>query len=144
MPSLKMKSSCQSLLALWMTVAAPAPAAEIFDDFTGETDLFREGRAPLGWQPDCIGCCPPALSYGGRVCLSSAGNAAGTGARIALLSAKARGEIERVARLVEKEETAIAEKFQDYFVAAMSIPHSSEPYPLLNAWLEKEGLLRKE
>ena len=87
----------------------------------------------IGLIPDC------ALDK-----VASAGNAAGTGARIALLSAKARMEIEKVARRVEKEETAIAEKFQEYFVAAMSIPHSSEPYPLLHAWLEEEGLQREQ
>ena len=72
--------------------------------------------------------------------VASAGNAAGTGARIALLSANARDEIDRIARQVEKVETAIAEQFQEYFVAAMSLPHSTEPYPELNKWLDTQGL----
>ncbi|MDH3669267.1 MAG: ASKHA domain-containing protein [Paracoccaceae bacterium] len=75
--------------------------------------------------------------------VASAGNAAGTGARIALLSAKARAEIDRVCRQVEKVETAIAEDFQEYFVAAMSLPHASDPFPQLEAWLEAEGLARR-
>ena len=72
--------------------------------------------------------------------VASGGNAAGTGARIALLSAKARKEIEAVTRRVEKVETAIAEDFQEYFVAAMSLPHGTEPFPELKAWLKAEGL----
>ncbi len=72
--------------------------------------------------------------------VSSAGNAAGTGARIALLSASSRAEIDRVCRMVDKVETAIEPEFQDYFVAAMSLPHSTEPFDKLNAWLVKQGL----
>ncbi len=52
--------------------------------------------------------------------VDAAGNAAGTGARIALLNRAARGEIETLARAVEKVETAAAPQFQDYFVAAMA------------------------
>jgi uncharacterized 2Fe-2S/4Fe-4S cluster protein (DUF4445 family) len=55
----------------------------------------------------------------------SAGNAAGTGARIALLNAKARDEIEAVVRSIEKIETAVEPKFQQHFVEAMAIPHKT-------------------
>ena len=72
--------------------------------------------------------------------VASAGNAAGTGARIALLSASSRVEIDRVCRLVDKIETAIEPDFQEYFVAAMSLPHSTEPFDMLNEWLIKQGL----
>jgi uncharacterized 2Fe-2S/4Fe-4S cluster protein (DUF4445 family) len=51
----------------------------------------------------------------------SAGNAAGTGARIALLDAT-RGEIEALVRRIEKIETAIEPRFQQHFVEAMAIP----------------------
>ena len=61
----------------------------------------------------------------------SAGNAAGTGARIALLNAGKRTEIERVVREVEKIETALAPKFQDHFIEAMAVPHKTAPYPRL-------------
>ena len=61
----------------------------------------------------------------------SVGNAAGTGARIALLSAAARREIESVVLRVEKVETAIAPKFQDYFISAMNIPNAADPFPNL-------------
>jgi uncharacterized 2Fe-2S/4Fe-4S cluster protein (DUF4445 family) len=60
-----------------------------------------------------------------------AGNAAGTGARIALLSRQARAEIEALVKRVEKVETATAPEFQDYFVAAMDIPHASHRFPSL-------------
>ena len=63
--------------------------------------------------------------------VSSAGNAAGTGARIALLDSDSRKTIERLVRQVEKIETAIEPKFQAHFVAAMGIPHSTEPYTQL-------------
>jgi uncharacterized 2Fe-2S/4Fe-4S cluster protein (DUF4445 family) len=63
--------------------------------------------------------------------VSSAGNAAGTGARIALLNRTARAEIEQVARRIEKIETAVEPRFQEHFVGAMAIPHASAPYPNL-------------
>jgi len=63
--------------------------------------------------------------------VSSAGNAAGTGARIALLDSDSRKAIEQLVRRVEKIETAIEPKFQAHFVAAMGIPHSTEPYTQL-------------
>ncbi len=61
----------------------------------------------------------------------SAGNAAGTGARIALLNLKARDEISRVVRSVEKVETAVEPLFQQHFVEAMAIPHKTAVYPNL-------------
>jgi len=74
----------------------------------------------LGLIPDC------ALDG-----VSSAGNAAGTGARIALLDQRARGVIEELVRRIEKVETAIAPRFQEFFVEAMAIPHLTAPYPRL-------------
>jgi uncharacterized 2Fe-2S/4Fe-4S cluster protein (DUF4445 family) len=74
----------------------------------------------LGMIPDC------ELSQ-----VRSVGNAAGTGARIALLSAAARREVESVVRRVEKVETAIAPKFQDYFVTAMNVPNAIDAFPNL-------------
>ncbi|WP_170348768.1 ASKHA domain-containing protein [Ruegeria atlantica] len=64
--------------------------------------------------------------------VSSAGNAAGTGARIALCNITARSEIERVVREITKVETAIEPKFQDHFVAANAIPHKTDPFPELS------------
>ncbi len=74
----------------------------------------------LGMIPDC------ALGN-----VSSAGNAAGTGARIALLDQRTRTTVEGLVRRIEKIETAVAPRFQEFFVEAMAIPHLSAPYPEL-------------
>lgn len=65
--------------------------------------------------------------------VSSAGNAAGTGARIALLNKAARDEIEHVVDRIEKIETAVEPRFQEHFVDAMAFPHKTAPYPHLSA-----------
>ena len=75
----------------------------------------------LGMLPDCD------LEQ-----VSSANNAAGTGARIALLNKTARGQIEARVRLVEKVETSIDESFQRLFVDALGIPHATDTYPILS------------
>jgi uncharacterized 2Fe-2S/4Fe-4S cluster protein (DUF4445 family) len=63
--------------------------------------------------------------------VASAGNAAGTGARIALLNLRSRHEIEDMVRRIEKIETAIEPAFQEHFVAAMAIPNKVDPFPRL-------------
>ncbi len=63
--------------------------------------------------------------------VSSAGNAAGTGARIALLDQRTRTTVESLVRRIEKIETAVAPRFQEFFVEAMAIPHLTAPYPHL-------------
>lgn len=63
--------------------------------------------------------------------VSSANNAAGTGARIALLNKASRREIENRVREVVKVETATDESFQDHFVEALGIPHAKHGYPNL-------------
>ncbi len=74
----------------------------------------------LGLIPDCD------LSA-----VSTAGNAAGDGARIALLNTEQREAIQAAARHVHYVETAVEADFQDYFVAAMGIPNTVDPYPHL-------------
>ncbi|MEM7597561.1 MAG: ASKHA domain-containing protein [Pseudomonadota bacterium] len=64
--------------------------------------------------------------------VTSAGNAAGTGARLALCNVGARAEIESVVRQITKVETAIEPKFQEHFVAANAIPHKTDPFPELS------------
>ncbi len=76
----------------------------------------------LGLIPDCD-----------LASVRSAGNAAGTGALIALLSAAARAEIEGVVRRVEKIETAVEPRFQEHFVEAMAFPHKTAAFPHLAA-----------
>ncbi|MFN3644347.1 MAG: ASKHA domain-containing protein [Gemmobacter sp.] len=63
--------------------------------------------------------------------VTSAGNAAGTGARLALASIAARAEIEGTVRAIRKVETAIAPRFQEHFVAANALPHATAPFPEL-------------
>ena len=63
--------------------------------------------------------------------VSSAGNAAGTGARIALLNLSSRQKIERLVLNIEKVETAMATKFQTHFVAASNIPNAADNFPEL-------------
>ena len=72
----------------------------------------------LGMIPDC------PIEH-----VRAAGNAAGTGARIALLNRAARGEIEDLVRRVEKVETASEPGFQKSFVAAMALPHAKHRFP---------------
>ena len=79
----------------------------------------------LGLIPDCD------LGH-----VKSAGNAAGTGALIALLSGAARTEIEAVVRRVEKIETAVEPRFQEHFVAALAFPHKTASFPNLERVVE--------
>ncbi len=65
--------------------------------------------------------------------VTSAGNAAGTGARIALLNTDARREIEDTVRQIEKIETAVEPRFQEHFVNASAIPNSADPFPILES-----------
>ena len=74
----------------------------------------------LGMIPDCT-----------LTKVYPAGNAAGSGALIALLNQTARDDIERLIRRVEKIETAVEPQFQAHFVEAMAIPHATAPYPKL-------------
>ena len=64
--------------------------------------------------------------------VTSAGNAASTGARMALLDTVSRDEIENEIRKIEKIETAIETKFQEYFVHAMAIPHQIDDFSELS------------
>ena len=74
----------------------------------------------LGILPDC------QLSK-----VFSVGNAAGTGARIALLNENSRREIENTVLKIEKIETAVEPMFQEHFINAMAIPHKTNSYERL-------------
>lgn len=74
----------------------------------------------LGLIPDCD---PQRIT--------AVGNAAGDGARIALLNRAKRREAMELAHSVRYVETAVAADFQDEFVGAIHIPHASDPYPHL-------------
>jgi uncharacterized 2Fe-2S/4Fe-4S cluster protein (DUF4445 family) len=79
----------------------------------------------LGMIPDCN------LDKVGSV-----GNAAGTGARIALLNFPSRLEIGEILPKVEKIETAIEPKFQEYFIDAMAVPHKTDRYAELSRFVK--------
>ena len=63
------------------------------------------------------------------------GNAAGDGARIALLNRKKRAEAQRISQWVRYVETAVDPEFQNEFVGAIHIPHATDAFPHL------EGIL---
>ncbi|PJF10760.1 ASKHA domain-containing protein [Pseudorhodobacter sp. MZDSW-24AT] len=65
--------------------------------------------------------------------VTSAGNAAGTGARIALCNVAARNQIEATVHHIHKVETAIEPRFQEHFVNANAIPHAVDSFPSLAA-----------
>ena len=74
----------------------------------------------LGLIPDC------ALDR-----VTSVGNAAGTGARMALVNRGHRAEVEALVRRIEKIETALEPRFQAHFVGAMAFPHATDRFPHL-------------
>jgi uncharacterized 2Fe-2S/4Fe-4S cluster protein (DUF4445 family) len=76
----------------------------------------------IGLVPDC-----PLDKVAG------VGNAAGTGARMALLNKGFRAEIEGLVRRIEKIETAMEPRFQEHFVSAMAFPNKVEAFPNLAA-----------
>jgi len=59
------------------------------------------------------------------------GNAAGDGARIALLNRHKRVEAQRISRWVRYIETAVDPEFQNEFVGALHIPHATDSFPHL-------------
>ncbi|MBV32211.1 MAG: drug:proton antiporter [Porticoccaceae bacterium] len=92
--------------------------------FGSQIDVKR--AMVLGLIPDC------SLDS-----ISSVGNAAGTGARIALLDQGARDIIERVVKTVDKLETAIEPMFQSYFVDALAFPNKTDSFPHLFSVLNR-------
>lgn len=74
----------------------------------------------LGLIPDC------ALDN-----VYAVGNAAGDGARIALLNRDKRQEAQQIARWVTYIETAVDPQFQDEFVGAIHFPHATDAFPHL-------------
>ena len=80
--------------------------------------IDREKAMLLGMIPDCD-----------PVRVTAVGNAAGDGARIALLNLGKRREIEAVIRAVERFELPTDPEFQNQFMLATSFPHMSEPFP---------------
>ena len=80
--------------------------------------IDKEKAMLIGLIPDC------SLDN-----VYAVGNAAGDGARIALLNVEKRREIESVTRKVERFELPTDPEFQNQFMLATSFPHMSEPFP---------------
>ena len=80
--------------------------------------IDKEKAMLIGLIPDCV------LDN-----VYAVGNAAGDGARIALLNVEKRREIESVTRKVERFELPTDPEFQNQFMLATSFPHMSEPFP---------------
>jgi uncharacterized 2Fe-2S/4Fe-4S cluster protein (DUF4445 family) len=80
--------------------------------------IDKEKAMLIGLIPDC----PLENVY-------AVGNAAGDGARIALLNIEKRNEIDSVTRKVERFELPTDPEFQNQFMLATSFPHMSEPFP---------------
>ena len=80
--------------------------------------IDKEKAMLIGLIPDC------ALEN-----VYAVGNAAGDGARIALLNVEKRNEIDDVTRKVERFELPADPEFQNQFMLATSFPHMSEPFP---------------
>jgi uncharacterized 2Fe-2S/4Fe-4S cluster protein (DUF4445 family) len=72
----------------------------------------------IGLIPDC----PLENVY-------AVGNAAGDGARIALLNVEKRREATEVARRVQRYELPTDPEFQNQFMLALNFPHMTEPFP---------------
>jgi uncharacterized 2Fe-2S/4Fe-4S cluster protein (DUF4445 family) len=79
--------------------------------------IDKEKAMLIGLIPDC------ALEN-----VYAVGNAAGDGARIALLNVEKRKEIETVTRKVERFELPTDPEFQNQFMLATSFPHMNEPF----------------
>jgi uncharacterized 2Fe-2S/4Fe-4S cluster protein (DUF4445 family) len=63
--------------------------------------------------------------------VKAVGNAAGDGARLALLNVGERARAHHLATWVQHVQTATEADFQDEFVAAMAIPHARDAFPHL-------------
>jgi uncharacterized 2Fe-2S/4Fe-4S cluster protein (DUF4445 family) len=83
----------------------------------------------LGLIPDC----DPSR-------VIAVGNAAGDGARIALLNRDRRAEAAQLARWVDYVSLAVEPGFQEEFVAAMALPHATDSFPHLSAALPSRRL----
>jgi uncharacterized 2Fe-2S/4Fe-4S cluster protein (DUF4445 family) len=90
--------------------------------------IDKESAAVIGLFPDCA----PGNIY-------AVGNAAGDGARIALLNVDKRVEANEMARKVEYIELTVEPDFQTVFSQAMWFPHMKDNFPHLEHLMNKSG-----
>jgi uncharacterized 2Fe-2S/4Fe-4S cluster protein (DUF4445 family) len=93
------------------------------------THVDRQKALIMGLFPDCT------LDM-----IESVGNAAGDGARAALLNIEKRVEANWVARNVEYIELTVEKDFQQHFMEAMQIPHMRDKFPHLEGVVPAEIL----
>jgi uncharacterized 2Fe-2S/4Fe-4S cluster protein (DUF4445 family) len=93
--------------------------------------IDRESAAVLGLFPDC------ELEN-----VYAVGNAAGDGARIALLNSDKRREADEVARQVEYIELTLEKDFDTIFSQAMWFPHMKDVFPHLEHLLPEKATKR--
>ena len=91
------------------------------------THVDRVKALTMGLSPDCE-----------VEKIFSVGNAAGDGARAALLNRNKRAEANWCSRNVEYIELTVEPNFQDEFMRAMQIPHMSDAYPHLEGIVPPE------
>ena len=96
------------------------------------THVDREKALIMGLFPDC------AIDK-----IVSVGNAAGDGARAALLNQEKRIEANWVSRNVEYIELTVEKDFQVQFMEAMQIPHMKDAFPHLEGLVNAEILHQK-
>jgi uncharacterized 2Fe-2S/4Fe-4S cluster protein (DUF4445 family) len=94
------------------------------------TYIDTENAMVLGMFPDCD------LKN-----VFAVGNAAGDGARIALLNKDKRAEAEEIARKVEYIELTLEENFKKEFMGSMQIPHMKDKFPHLKGIVRDEILM---
>jgi uncharacterized 2Fe-2S/4Fe-4S cluster protein (DUF4445 family) len=87
----------------------------------------------LGLIPDCD------LAH-----VTAVGNAAGDGARIALLNRHQRAHAQELARWITYIETAVDPDFQNEFVAAIHIPHAGDAFPHISDRLPDAAATQRE
>ena len=93
------------------------------------THVDREKALIMGLFPDC------EIDK-----IISVGNAAGDGARAALLNRRKREEANWVSRNVQYIELTVEEDFQEQFMQAMQIPHMKDEFPHLKGLVPEEIL----
>ncbi len=117
-------SGCK-LLMRKMGVAR-VDAIKIAGAFGNHVD--RQKVTIVGMLPDCE---PDRVSF--------VGNAAGDGARVALLNHGKRREADWIARNTEHLVLTLEEDFQKEFTEALHIPHMKDRFPLIEAFNRPSG-----
>jgi uncharacterized 2Fe-2S/4Fe-4S cluster protein (DUF4445 family) len=95
--------------------------------------IDKNSAAVLGMFPDCD-----------MENVYSVGNAAGDGARVALMDKDQREEADRIARIVEYVELTVELDFDKIFGKAMWLPHMKDDFPHLTHLIPEEMRKKKE